>query len=132
MQANTDRAELKPITGEVIGAGMRVSSALGFGFLEKVYENAPVLELRSRGIRVEQQCSVKVRYRQEIVGEFMTDLKVEGRVIVEVKALPAILDAHHLQCLNYLRATGLPICLLLNSGRRRLEYQRFAYDGDRR
>ena len=112
------------LTAGVIGAAQRVSSALGCGFLEKVYENALRVELRRRGVLVEQQKPIDVRYRGEIVGQYLADLVVEGTVVVELKAGSSIERVHEAQCMNYLRATGLHTCLLLNFGRPRLEIRR--------
>jgi GxxExxY protein len=124
-QMNTDdRENLNQLTSKVIGAAQRVSSALGCGFLEKVYENALVIELRSEGVEVVQQSGIAVRYKHEIVGEYFADLLVEGRIIVELKAVRALDNIHEAQCINYLRASGLPICLLMNFSRPRLDVRR--------
>ena len=122
---NTENAsDLNEITGAIIGAAQSVSSTLGCGFLEKVYENALVLELRLRGWQVAQQKAVEVRYREEIVGEYMADLIVDRRVVVELKAVASLETVHKAQCLNYLRATGMRLAILLNFGRPRLEVRR--------
>ena len=112
------------ISRSVIGAAIRVANALGVGFLEKVYENALALELRLTGHRVEQQRSVDVRYRGEIVGIYQTDLLVDGRLVVELKVADSLSPPHRAQCLNYLRATGLHTGLLINFGRPRIEIRR--------
>ncbi|MEO5693756.1 MAG: GxxExxY protein [Usitatibacter sp.] len=122
--ADETRQELDRLTRQVIGAAQRVSSVLGEGFLEKIYENALLLELKKRGVRAEQQCPVHVRYEGEIIGDYMTDLLVEGRVVVELKTVTFLDRIHRSQCVNYLRATGLPVCLLMNFGCRRLEVRR--------
>ncbi|MFG0243678.1 MAG: GxxExxY protein [Phycisphaerales bacterium JB054] len=109
---------LNKLTEGVIGAAYAVHNALGFGFLEKVYENSLAHELRKRGFVVEQQVGCPVRYDGRVVGEYVSDLVVEGRVLVELKAIRELDDAHLAQCLNYLAATGLPLCLLINFGRR--------------
>lgn len=109
---------LNAITERIIGCAYRVHNALGTGFLEKVYENALTHELRKSGLAVAQQVSCGVVYDGVIVGEYLADLVVEGRVLVELKAIRAIDDAHTAQCINYLAATGLPVCLLLNFGRK--------------
>jgi len=111
-------------TAIIIGAAQRVSTTLGCGFLEKVYENALSLELACRSLKVAQQRPVEVRYRNEIVGHYIPDLVVEELVVVEIKASPGLESIHEAQCLNYLRATGHRICLLLNFGRPRLEVRR--------
>ena len=122
---NTDDvAGLNEITEAIIGAAQTVSGILGCGFLEKVYENALALELRRRGHEVQQQHPVDVRYREEIVGGYVADLIVDRKVIVELKATPCLEAIHKAQCLNYLRATGMRLALLLNFGRPRLEARR--------
>src|SRR5688572_11070382 len=118
--ADKSRERLDEITAAIIGAAYKVSSRLGFGFLDKVYENALAIELRNAGLQVDQQRPVFVRYGEEIVGDYITDLLVEGAVVVEIKAVPALERRQHAQCVNYLRATGLRVCLLLNFGRPRL------------
>ena len=120
-----DREQLNRLSAQVIGAAQRVSSVLGCGFLEKVYENALVVEVRSRGMAVQQQSGIAVRYRREIVGEYFADLLVEDRIIVELKAVRALDNIHEAQCMNYLRASGLPLCLLMNFARPRLHVRRF-------
>jgi GxxExxY protein len=115
---------LNELTRAVIGAGHAVSNALGCGFLEKVYENALALELRWSGLEVSQQKAIDVRYKTQVVGEYVADLVVNDALIVELKAVSCVLNLHHAQCLNYLRATSLPLALLLNFGRPRLEVHR--------
>jgi len=99
-------------------------NTLGAGFLEKVYENALPQELRDADFAVQQQCSVEVRYHGVAVGEYSTDLLVEDVLLVELKTVRALDDVHRMQCTNYLKATGLPLCLLLNFGKARLEIKR--------
>ena len=96
----------------------------GAGFLEKVYENALAHELRKAGFLVVQQHPISVWYDGLVVGEYFADLFVEECVIVELKAVKAIDEAHWAQCLNYLRATGMRLCLLINFGRSRIEIKR--------
>jgi GxxExxY protein len=123
---NTDeRGRLNSLTSRVIGAAQRVSTVLGNGFLEKVYENALAVELRAEGLRVKQQDAIAVRYRNEVVGEYFADLMVEDRVIVELKAVRGIDSIHEAQCINYLKASGVPVCLLMNFARPRLDVRRF-------
>lgn len=124
---NTDerRTELDGLTERVIGCAFEVSNALGCGFLEKLYENALAVELRRVGLRIEQQKPIQVRYKGEMVGDYVLDLLVEGVVVVEVKAADALDEAHTAQCLNYLKATGCPVCLLLNFGKPRVQHRRF-------
>ena len=127
MNADALRLRLDAITRKVIGAAQAVSSNLGYGFLEKVYENSLALELRWSGLRVEQQNAVHVSYKGMVVGNYIPDLLVEDDVLVEVKATPCLERDHRQQCLNYLRATDLHVCLLLNFGRPRLEVRRMVW-----
>jgi GxxExxY protein len=124
MNADDFHKRINVLTDRIIGAAQQVSTCLGCGFLEKVCENALRVELQRTGLRVEQQRSIEVRYREEIVGRYLADLVVEDSVVVELKAAGAIERIHEAQCMNYLRATGHRICLLLNFGRPRLEIRR--------
>jgi len=121
---NTDENGLNRLTEKIIGCAFKVSKSLGAGFLEKVYENALRIELAKEGFSVQQQHPVNVTYEGNIVGEYFADLVVENAVIVELKAVSALDEIHMAQCLNYLRATGLKICLLLNFGKPNLEIKR--------
>jgi GxxExxY protein len=124
MPVADSRTSLNEISEKIIGCAFAVSNGMGCGFLEKVYENALAHELRKTGLAVEQQRSIEVRYDGVVVGSYCTDLLVQGAVIVELKAVKALDDVHAAQGLNYLRATGLKICLLLNFGSPRLEVKR--------
>jgi GxxExxY protein len=123
---NTDehRSELDRITKLIIGCVYRVSNTLGCGFLEKVYENALVIELNRAGLRFQQQHPIRVSYDSVTVGEFAVDLLVEDRVIVELKATKAFDEIHFAQCMNYLRTSDLNICLLINFGVPRAQIKR--------
>lgn len=116
--------EINEITEKVIGAMFKVSNSLGSGFLEKVYENAAAIEVGKAGLKVVQQYPIEVRYDGVVVGNFFADLLVEDRVLVELKTVQRLADIHKAQCLNYLRATDLPICLLINFYRPKVEIQR--------
>ena len=122
MNANEDMAN--DLSRLVIGCALVVANTLGSGFVEKVYENALAYELRKRGLAVAQQDGIVVRYDGAVVGEYTTDLLVEEVVLVEIKAIVALATVHRAQCLNYLKATGLRLCLLLNFGPPRLEIKR--------
>jgi len=113
----------KDITGKIIRAALNVHKALGFGFAEKVYENALVVELESLGLATEQQARVQVFYGDHQVGDYFADLMVEGKVIVELKAVRELDPEHEVQLVNYLRATRLEVGLLLNFARK-LEFKR--------
>jgi len=123
-----DRNEIVPdrLSECIIGCAFRVMSTLGSGFLEKMYENALAHELRKAGLSVSQQHAVVVSYDDMIVGAYAADLLVDGTIVVELKAVKALDRAHIAQCINYLKATGLGVCLLLNFGKPRLEIQRIA------
>ncbi len=108
------------LTEKVIGAAFDVHRELGAGFLEKVYENDLAHELRSRGVTTATQAEIEVRYKGQPVGAYFADLLVFGRVLVEVKAASGLDVQHEAQLLNYLKAIGLKVGLLLNFGTRRL------------
>lgn len=111
-------------TEAIIGSAYSVANTLGPGFLEKVYENALRHELVKRGLAVEQQKAIRVLYDQIIVGEYVADLIVEERILVELKATKALDEIHTAQIFNYLKATGLRTGLLLNFGAPRVEVRR--------
>ena len=118
---NTDqdknlRPDHDPLTEVVIGLVFKVANYLGSGFLEKVYENALAFELQGAGVAFEQQVPITVFYKDQVVGSFVADLVIAGRLLVELKACRALEEAHTAQCLNYLKATALPTCLLINFG----------------
>ncbi|MBE7436338.1 MAG: GxxExxY protein [Anaerolineales bacterium] len=116
--------EVNDITEKIIGCLYQVSNTLGCGFLEKVYENASGIAIAKAGLRVQQQFPIQVRYEGVIVGDYFADLLVEELVLVELKTVKTFDDVHTAQCLNYLRATGLPVCLLVNFYRPKLEIKR--------
>ena len=99
---------------------------LGCGFLEKVYENAMIIELKRSGFIVQQQHPIPVLYDGEVVGDYYADIIVNGKILLKLNAIKAFDEVHEAQCLNYLKATGLPICLLLNFRQTRLGIRRFA------
>lgn len=126
MDTDTNPAiPINQITERVIGCAFAVGKVLGPGFLEKVYENALVHEIKKAGLRVEQQRRITVWYDGVIVGDYVADVLVQELVLVEVKAMRAIIDDHIAQSLNYLAATKLPVCLLLNFAKR-VEVKRLA------
>ena len=112
------------LSEKILGAAFTVHNTLGVGFLEKVYENALAHELRRAGISIEQQKPVQVRYNGTVVGDYQADLIVDGRILVECKAVSGFDPTHEAQILNYLRATGIRVGLLMNFGRARLQYRR--------
>jgi GxxExxY protein len=116
--------EMDTLTEEIIGCSFQVSNTLGAGFVEKIYENALAHELRKRAMEVQQQFPVQVKYDGALVGEFFCDLLVNKSVVVELKAVKILEPVHMAQCLNYLKATGFKVCLLMNFGRKKLEFRR--------
>jgi GxxExxY protein len=112
------------VTNKIIGCAYTVSNALGCGFLEKIYENALAHELRKAGLHLEQQKHVTVKYDGIVVGEYIADLLVEEVVLVETKTVKLLDEIHTAQCLNYLKATGLELCLLINFGVPRIKVKR--------
>ena len=117
MKLNDDTPMLhKDITSQIINAFYLVYNTLGYGFLEKVYENAMVHELTKRQLQVHQQFPVQVHYDGVLVGDYFADLVVEGCVIVELKSADGISEQHKAQLLNYLKATDIEVGLLLNFG----------------
>ena len=104
------------LTRQIIGAYFRVYNDLGYGFLEKVYENAFALELRSNGLRVNQQQRIQVYFQGTVVGDYFADLLIENAVILELKATEAIADAHMAQLMNYLKATTCEVGFVFNFG----------------
>lgn len=115
---------LDKITERILGCAYQVGNELGIGFIEKVYENALVHEMRKNELNVIQQHPVKVRYDNVIVGEFFLDILVEDLVIVELKAASTLTNEHMAQAFNYLRATSLPACLLINFGQPKIQVRR--------
>ena len=115
---DTDDKRFDWITEKIIGCAFKVGSKLGCGFLEKCYENALIHELKKAGLKVEHQVPLKVWYDEIVVGEFFADLIVEDTVLVELKAISGLDPIHSAICINYLAATNLPVCLLINFGKR--------------
>jgi GxxExxY protein len=122
----------RDITDKILHAFFKiVYPQLGYGFLEKVYENAMVIALTSLGLQVEQQARIEVRFQGKIVGEYFADLLVNNLVIVELKAASRLANEHEAQLLNYLRATPYEVGLLLNFGPKP-DFRRKAYDNSRK
>ncbi len=116
--------QYEQITEKVIGCTYRVYNKMGFGFLESVYEKCLLIELRKMGLEVESQKAITVYYDEEEVGQFVADLLVEGEVIVELKSVRRLIEAHEVQLVNYLVATGKEVGLLLNFGAEEVEVKR--------
>jgi GxxExxY protein len=120
MEQRMDAAGLlhRKLSERVIGAFFETYNELGFGFLESVYENALGMQLESLGLAVERQHPILVQFKQRVVGEFRADLLVEDCMIIEIKAVNSLAAVHEAQLINYLKATGIRVGLLLNFGRR--------------
>ena len=106
--------DINDITYAINGAVFEVNRILGLGFLEKVYENALLVELKRRGIRAESQVPIKVLYKQNVVGEYIADILVEEKVIIELKTVETLDKLHEAQLLNYLKGTGIQVGILIN------------------
>lgn len=125
---NVNARESKDLLIElVVGAAYEVSNVLGAGFLEKVYERALLTELRLRGLTSKPQTVFPVAYKGQCVGEYVADLVVEDRLIVELKCVDCFSSQHLAQCINYLKASGLRVALLINFQKPRVEWRRVAY-----
>jgi GxxExxY protein len=112
------------LTEKILAAAFKVQNTLGAGFLEKVYENSLALELRKAGCLVEAQKPYPVRYEGAVVGDYLADLVVNAKVIVQCKAVSVLDPIHEAQLMNYLKASGIKVGLLMNFGRPKLQYRR--------
>ena len=104
------------LTDRIIGCAYDVYNQLGFGFLEKVYENALVIKMKEKGLMINQQSPVNVYFEGKLVGEYYADIVAEDKVIVELKAVSTLSKTHEVQLVNYLKATGIKVGLLINFG----------------
>lgn len=118
----------KEITEKIIGCAYKVYNALGFGFLEKIYRNAMLVELRKAKLKVLKEKEIKVYYDSEIIGEYYADLLVEDKVIVELKSVKGLDGTQEKQLINYLKATEMEVGLLINFGENGVEVKRKIYD----
>lgn len=116
--------EFGDLTEKIIGCAFRVYNKMGSGFLESVYEKCLLIELRRAGLQAEAQIPITVRYEEEVVGEFVADVVVEKTVILELKAVRKLVEAHEVQLVNELVATGKPVGLLINFGETQVEVKR--------
>src|SRR5258708_2780380 len=123
-----ERASLEALVETVIGAAYEVSNVLGAGFLEKIYERALIEELGLRGLRVKAQAPFPVAYKGRHIGTYSADLVVEDRLLVEVKCVEQFSNEHLAQCINYLKASGLHLALLINFRRPKVEWRRVVHD----
>jgi len=123
-----ERAALEGLVETVVGAAYEVSNVLGAGFLEKIYERALIEELGLRGLRVKAQTPFPVVYKGKPIGTYSADLLVEDRLLVEVKCVDGFSNEHLAQCINYLKASGLHLALLINFRRPKVEWRRVVHD----
>ena len=121
----------KELTEEIIKIFYKVYNTLGYGFLEKIYENAMMIEFRKAVIPAVSQSPIKVAYGDEIIGEYFADILVDGKVIIEIKAVKNLIVDHEAQVLNYLKATNVEVGLLLNFGPEP-EIKRKVFDNSRK
>lgn len=120
-----NKMDLEDITYKINNAIFEVNRILGAGFLEKIYENALMIELREKGLKVENQVPISVIYKGNRIGEYFADILVEDQIILELKAIESLQKIHQAQILNYLKATGLKIGLLVNFTYPKAEIKRF-------
>jgi GxxExxY protein len=113
------------LTRKILGACFEVCNELGCGFLESVYGKALLIALFDAGLKAQSQVPLNVMYRNQLVGAFYADIVVEGVVLIELKAVRTLVPEHLAQVMNYLKATGIAVGLLVNFGNPKLEYRRF-------
>ncbi len=131
MNADYQDFKYKELTEKIIEIFYRVYNKLGYGFLEKVYENAMMIEFKKENISAVSQSAIKVMYEGEVVGEYFADILITDKIIVEIKAVRNIAEEHEAQLLNYLKATDIEVGLLLNYGPKP-NFKRKAFDNLRK
>jgi GxxExxY protein len=119
------------LSSQILNTCFEVINELGAGFLESVYQKALQIALRQKGLKAVAQFPLSVTFRNEIVGNFIADLLVEDKIIIELKAVSVLLPEHQSQVINYLKATGIEVGLLVNFGKSKLEYKRLEKDKPR-
>ncbi len=124
MNTNNKDIVYKELSYEVVGLAMEVHRKLGFGFLEKVYENALMILFDKHEIPAQQQVPLRVYFEGKAVGDYLADILVDSKIILELKSVDKIVDTHRAQVLNYLRATRLKLGMILNFSKKSLEYER--------
>ena len=120
-----DKVIHKDLSYKLIGLAIQVRKELGFGFLEKVYENALMVLLEENQIKAEQQVSIKVNFHGRVIGNYIADILVEDSIILELKSIDTITKYEKAQTLNYLKATGLKLAIVLNFAKEGLTQERF-------
>lgn len=124
MDTNEHEIVYKELSYKIIAAAFKVHNVLGAGFLEKVYENALMVQFRKVGIKAEQQVANKVYFEKEVVGDYCADIVVDNKIILELKCAESISPIHEAQLINYLKATGMKLGILINFANPKLEYKR--------
>ena len=114
----------KDLSYKIVELALEVHNELGCGFLEKVYENALMMLFEREGIPAKQQAPADVYFQNKVIGQYFADILVDNKVILELKTVDAISDVHNAQVLNYLRATGVKLGLIMNFAKPRFEYKR--------
>ncbi|OQX23856.1 MAG: GxxExxY protein [Desulfobacteraceae bacterium IS3] len=127
MDTNENKILYKELSYKVIGLAMEAHRKLGHGFLEKVYENALMILFRKNDVRAEQQAAIKVFFEGEIIGQYVADILIDEKIILELKCAEKILPIHRSQLLNYLKASNLRLGIIINFGNSKLEYERLVY-----
>jgi GxxExxY protein len=121
---NKNEIIYKELSYKTVGLAMEVHRKLGCGFLEKVYENSMMVLFKREGISAKQQVPVRVHFEGEQVGYYISDILVDNKIIIELKAVSSLIDEHKAQVLNYLKATNLHLAILINFGNKSLQYER--------
>lgn len=124
---HTNKHEFDALVETIVGAVYEVSNVLGCGFLEKLYERALLQELAMRGLAVQSRVPFPVAYKGQPIGDYFADLVVESKIIVELKCVERLSNEHMAQCINYLKASGVRIALLVNFQRPKVEWRRIIY-----
>lgn len=119
----------KDLSYKITGLAIEVHNELGCGFLEKVYENAMMMLFEREKISARQQAPADVYFHEKVIGQYFADILVENKIILELKTIDAISNVHAAQVLNYLRATGIKLGLILNFGKPKFTFKRLVYDG---
>ena len=122
---NTKNFIEKELSYQIIGCAMEVYNTLGYGFLEKIYENALMVSFAENNIKAESQKPISVLYHKKIIGDYFADIIIENKIILELKTIEKIRQEHKAQLLNYLKATHIELGFLLNFAKEKLEYERF-------
>lgn len=127
MKTDANNLIYQDLSYQIVGMAMQVHRQLGYGFLEKVYENALAVLLKRAGLHFSQQAPLKVLFEGVVVGDYFADILVEGKIILELKSCEGVMPAHRAQVLNYLKATGMELGYIFNFGKKSLEHERLIH-----